>query len=63
MARDVRKNPKPGDVLAYMEGGERKFVEIVSVDERGVVVYREDGMERTTTLTVWRLIAAKNWRA
>jgi hypothetical protein len=46
-----------------MEGGKRKFVEIVSVDERGIVVYREDGVERTTTLTVWRLLAAKHWRA
>jgi len=59
MPKDVRKNPRPGDSITYFEDGKRKAVEIVAIDERGVLTYREDGVERITTLTVWRLIAAR----
>lgn len=61
--RDPRTDPRPTDAIHYVEDGKRKVVEVVSIDDLGILVYREDGTERMTTLTVWRILAAKGWRS
>jgi hypothetical protein len=60
--RDVRKDPRAGDFVNWRAAGERHEVRVERIDDRGVVFYFEDGVERITTLTVWPKLAAR-WRS
>jgi hypothetical protein len=62
MPQRARKKLRVGDSVEWRVDGKRHEVRVDRIDERGMVFYTEDGVERVTTLTVWPKLAAR-WRS
>ena len=63
MARNTRKKPRAGDGITYhREDGDHSVVVDRIDEERGLIFYRWDGVERITTFTLWPVLAESEWR-